>query len=329
MQLNLDIQERQVLLIKQTLLQRQCLPLEDKVRMSLSRIRAWYEHFDGEVYGAFSGGKDSWVLMDLIWSIYPEVPAVFSNTGLEYPQIVQFVKEVSVLYPDRKVIVVRPKRTFRDVVLNEGYPVLSKKVSRQLRILKTKRDDPAWANTFRLYDTGYKQDGTYSQASKLPNKYRYLLDQDWKATELCCDILKKEPLDTYSKESGRKRMMGIMASEGGIRAKRDVCNIFDTRDPSSAPMLFWTDADVWEYIKTRNLPYSSIYDMGEERTGCMFCMFGVHLESGLNRFQRMEKSHPKQHSYCINDLGMGKVLDSIGVKHSANLPEMAITRRAA
>lgn len=307
---------RKHLLQQQILLQRQCLPLEDKVRMTLSRIRDWYEHWDGEVYTAFSAGKDSTVLLDLVWGLYPDVPAVHSHTGLEYPQITSFVKDTQARHPGREVIIVRPKRTFRDVVLNEGYPVLSKKTSRMLRILKTEKDNPAWANTYRLYNTGYKQDGTYSQASKLPEKWRKLLDQDWNATELCCDILKKEPLDSYSKESGRKRMMGIMAAEGGLRAKRDSCNIFDTRDPSSAPMLFWTDADVWEYIRTRNLPYSEIYDMGEERTGCMFCGFGAHLESAPNRFQRMEKSHPKQHSYCINDLGMGKVLDAIGVEYT-------------
>ena len=302
---------------KQTLLQRQCLPLDAKVRMSLERIRAWYEHWDGEVYVAFSGGKDSLVLLDLVWRLYPEVPAVFSNTGLEYPEIVQFVKEIKARNPDREVIIVRPKRTFRDVVLNEGYPVVSKKISRMLRILKNEKGNPAWANTYRLYDTGVKQDGTYSKASKLPEKWRPLLQQDWSATELCCDILKKEPLDIYSKASGRKRYMGIMAAEGGLREKRHQCNIFDTRDPSSAPMLFWAEQDIWDYIHARKLPYSKIYDMGETRTGCMFCMFGVHLEAGQNRFQRMAKSHPKQWDYCINDLGMSKVLEAIGVEYGA------------
>ena len=300
---------------KMALIKKQCLPIEDKVQISLARIRAWYEHWNGQVYVAFSGGKDSQVLLDLVWSLYPNVPAVFSNTGLEYPEIVQFVKEIKANYPEREVIIVRPKRTFRDVVLNEGYPVVSKKTSRMLRIIKNEKDNPKWANTYRLYDTGFKQNGSYSKASKLPMKWRKLLDQNWSATELCCDILKKEPLDTYSKESGRKRYMGIMAAEGGLREKRHQCNIFDTRDPSSAPMLFWTEQDIWGYIRAKQLPYSKIYDMGEIRTGCMFCMFGVHLEKGENRFQRMAKSHPKQLNYCINDLGMGKVLDAIGVKY--------------
>ena len=50
-----------------------------------------------------------------------------------------------------------------------------------------------------------------------------------------------------------------------------------------------------------------------DRTGCMFCMFGCHLEKDPNRFQRMKITHPKQYDFCINKLGVGKVLNYIGV----------------
>jgi hypothetical protein len=56
--------------------------------------------------------------------------------------------------------------------------------------------------------------------------------------------------------------------------------------------------------------------MGYTRTGCMFCMFGAHLEKEPNKFQRMLETHPKQHNYCINKLGCGKVLDYIGVPYT-------------
>lgn len=58
-----------------------------------------------------------------------------------------------------------------------------------------------------------------------------------------------------------------------------------------------------------------LYTTGCDRTGCMFCMFGVHLEKEPNRFQRMKITHPKQYDYCINKLGCGAVLDYIGVKY--------------
>lgn len=37
-----------------------------------------------------------------------------------------------------------------------------------------------------------------------------------------------------------------------------------------------------------------------DRTGCMFCAFGAHLEKGKTRFQRLKETHPKQYNYSLN-----------------------------
>ena len=67
--------------------QMQSLPLELKILKTQLRIREWYEHWDGDVCVSFSGGKDSSVLLHLVRSMYPDVPAVFVDTGLEFPEI--------------------------------------------------------------------------------------------------------------------------------------------------------------------------------------------------------------------------------------------------
>ncbi|MCK9320209.1 phosphoadenosine phosphosulfate reductase family protein, partial [Methanoculleus sp.] len=72
--------------------QLQVLPLAQKIQMTISRIRQWYEYWDGEVYLSFSGGKDSQVLLHILRGLYPDVPAVFVNTGMEFPDIVKHVK---------------------------------------------------------------------------------------------------------------------------------------------------------------------------------------------------------------------------------------------
>lgn len=64
------------------LAQMQSLPLEAKILMAKRRIQEWYDYWDGGVYVSFSGGKDSTVLLHLVRSIYPDVQAVFVNTGL-------------------------------------------------------------------------------------------------------------------------------------------------------------------------------------------------------------------------------------------------------
>lgn len=94
-------------------------------------------------------------------------------------------------------------------------------------------------------------------------------------------------------------------------------------------MSFWTEQDVLAYLKMTGIPYASVYGeiveengrlttTGAKRTGCMFCMFGVHLEKKPNRFQRMALTHPKQYDFCIHKLGCGKVLDFLGVPYAPN-----------
>ena len=103
--------------------QLQALPLDIKIRKTEQRIREWYEHWEGGVYVSFSGGKDSTVLLDIVRRLYPDVPAVFSDTGLEYPEIKEFVKT----FPN--VTIVRPKHSFKEILTKYGYPIISKEVA--------------------------------------------------------------------------------------------------------------------------------------------------------------------------------------------------------
>ena len=289
--------------------QRQSLPLEQKIRLSEMRIRAWHEHWQGMTYVAFSGGKDSTVLLDVVRSMYPNTPAVFSDTGLEYPEIRDFVKTID------NVVWVKPDMKFPQVVAELGYPVATKKVARQVRILRNPTENNVASRN--LYLTGIKRDGTTAMSYKLPKKWLPLIDAPFDSSEQCCDKIKKQPMYTYGKETGRVPYLGTMAVESQFRTGlylRQGCNAFDAQKPVSAPMAFWLEEDIWEYIRTRNLPYSKIYDMGEKRTGCMFCMFGVHMEKGENRFQRMKRSHPKQWAYCMDKLGLREVLNFINVE---------------
>lgn len=109
---------------------RQAMPLKDKVDLSLERIREWYEAFDGQVAVSYSGGKDSAVLLHLARKLYPDLPAVFCNTGLEYPEIIYLVRRTP------NVTVMRPRIPFHHVIRDYGWPVISKMVARGLNVLR-------------------------------------------------------------------------------------------------------------------------------------------------------------------------------------------------
>lgn len=99
------------------------LPLERKIQISQARIIEWYNHYHGNVVVSFSGGKDSTVLLHLVRSIFPNVKAVFSNTGLEYPEIQKHVMSID------NVDIVRPTMRFDEVISTYGYPLIGKEVA--------------------------------------------------------------------------------------------------------------------------------------------------------------------------------------------------------
>ena len=347
------------------LAQMQSLPLQAKIIMTQQRIRQWYEYWDGQVYVSFSGGKDSTVLKHIVDGMYEDVPALFVNTGLEYPEIQRFVKDIKAGKYDcfnSDVEIVRPEMRFDEVIRRYGYPVVSKEVSQT--VFEARRNVETGKYTYRLKKLNGEavdKDGKPSQYN-IP-QWKFLLDSPYNISHKCCDVMKKNPAKQYEKQTGQKPILATMASESRLRYTKWMkfgCNAFEQNRPTSQPLSFWTEQDILHYIKEYNVPYCSVYGeiiptseeeqiegqitafdilgdyegtllttTGCDRTGCIFCMFGCHLEKEPNRFQRLKETHPRQYEYCIgggemvegkwqpskDGLGLGKVLDYINVKY--------------
>lgn len=326
--------------------QLQSLPLRLKIPLTRQRIRDWYEHWDGQVYVSFSGGKDSTVLKHIVDSMYSDVPAVFVNTGLEYPEIQRFVREVKAGKYDcfnADVEILRPEMRFDEVIREYGYPVISKEVSQRIYYAKK------GANWAIQCVNGNNPDGSKSDFKQRIAKWSFLVDAPFGVSHKCCTAMKKKPAKHYERQTGRKPILGTMACESRLRQTQWAkvgCNAFDAGRPRSAPLSFWTEQDVLHYIKEFNVPYCPVYGeikidddpefegqmnwidylgcydpqdrlttTGLSRTGCMFCMFGAHLEKEPNRFQRMKVTPPKQYAYCMDKLGLREVLEYIGVPY--------------
>lgn len=409
------------------LYQMQSLSLKAKIRMTKWRIREWVDMYgeDG-VYVSFSGGKDSTVLLDIARQLYPNIKAVFVDTGLEYPEIRLFVKTVS------NVDWIRPKLTFRQVIEKYGYPFISKEVSECVygakkflrggggtanstvnsRDAESMRRITPGGQTTSIENLGNWESipvrvkilfGAMTKGN-IPNgerskysceRYKFFIDCPYEISSECCKVMKKAPAHSYAKSTGRKPMTAQMATESRLRTQqwlKNGCNGFDMKSPISNPMSFWTEQDVLtyirlygndmvrrraeqsdEYMKYGNRyvsretgatmesaeigrPICSVYgevvtedeehgqmtladvtdlgifDFGRpllkttgcERTGCMFCGYGCHLEKSPGRFERMKITHPKQYEYIMKPwddggLGFKEIIDWINEHGNLNI----------
>lgn len=296
-------------------------PLSVKVLMTKQRIREWIREFgeDG-VYVSFSGGKDSTVLLHIVREDYPNVKAVFCDTGLEFPEIKEFVKTFD------NVDIIRPELVFNEVIRKYGYPMISKEVSRKISDVQR---GVKWVKKY-VDGTARKSDGKKSRYCV--DKYAPIIDMDFKVSAMCCGVMKKEPLKVYQELTKRRPIVATMACESQLRFINWLnvgCNAFESKDPKSKPLSFWTENDVLQYIKQNNIkiakPYGdvvyndndeqySFLDRSEDklkttgmsRTGCIFCGFGCHLEK-QSRWLLLRESHPKLYSYCIGGENMSMV----------------------
>ena len=186
-----------------------------------------------------------------------------------------------------------------------------------------------------VFSNPKEQFGQKSQFNK--EKWLPMVYTPFMISHYCCFKMKKSPMKKYQHERGLYPILGTLAEESRVRKQawiRHGCNAFESSSPTSQPLSFWTEQDVLAYIVKYDLPIASVYgdivsvhdgseypakDMtgnigcnlkctGCDRTGCIFCGFGFHLEKkGETRFQRLARTHPRQYEYSI---GGGQWVDN-------------------
>lgn len=302
------------------LVQMQSLPLKYKIIMTKQRIKAWYDYWDGNVYVSISGGKDSQVLAHIVKEMYPDVPLVFVNTGLEFDSVRLKGMELA----DE---VLRPSMNFVSVITKYGYPIISKEVSQTISACQIRKQSGKPLASYRME----KLNGTLinknigSLSSYNMPKYKYLLDAPFRISHKCCDVMKKKPSKEYEKVHNSKVIIGTMAEESRLRKTKWIksgCNAFEEKRPTSQPLSFWTEQDILHYIKMNNLKIADIYGdivytdddgmlydndlfndymqlttTGAKRTGCVFCMFGITQDT--DRFLRLKADEPQKYDYVM------------------------------
>lgn len=220
------------------------IPLEEKLRLTDAVIETNLRKFRDDCVVSWSGGKDSTLVLWFVREIWPDIKVVFNDTGVEYPETIQFIKEVAASWK-LNLTITKPIKTFWKCAEEYGFPNGSK---------------------------------SNNQENKTPH---------------CCYFLKEKPMkDAIRLYKWKAVFDGVTAVESRIRmfSARDygTCH-FNTKwhIQKVRPILYWTEDEVFDFMKREGIPLNPRYSMGARRVGCMTCTAYKSWES------RMSMENPK------------------------------------
>lgn len=290
--------------------------MTDKVTEACHRIEELWNETDGKCYVSFSGGKDSTVLLALIklcQELYTvgDIPAVFSNTGIELGVTVNFVKWVKENYY-RNVVIIHPSKPFDTVLKEDGKPLLSKVKSNLLD--QYQRNGLTEALNCLLIN-GETRNHAKMRNTRIADIHMHVLHEDFniRPSPKCCEWMKKKPFEEYSKANGMKgSLQGIRTAEGGARRVGTerrlanggrLCTWIKHGQIQKAPIIDWTEDDVNEFIRGNNVPLSDAYTKyGFDRTGCMACPYAKTVAHDLKYLHDYEPNRYKAAMYWLKDV---------------------------
>lgn len=122
--------------------------------------------------------------------------------------------------------------------------------------------------------------------------FQLILYKKWppmRRQRYCCEWLKEKGGD------GRFVILGNRWAESPRRRmKRRLVELCGQRNMRTVnPIIDWSDADVWEFIRQEELEYCGLYDEGFKRLGCVLCPIGGYPEREAERWPKIAKAYVK------------------------------------
>lgn len=313
--------------------------LEQKILYSKKKIEEFIKDMESkghkELVVAFSGGKDSTALLDLVYKVHKEIKSktqlvIGYATEITFKETMEYIRKIEQLYK-LPLEIKAPKMAWKTILTEKGYPVKGKRFSVMInRLIQARTKNYLTYDAFGLHNAAKygprdkKEDVKKSVYYILRKHDLFYLDKDmvdYVISEKCCDLVKGG-----LKKDKRPTFIGTMAEESYLRKTKwlqNGCNVFTGDKFMSKPLSIWTEANVWEYeSQTLIKKYNPMYEY-YSRLGCVSCTFGTHLEEKKkvsktnikveNRFDTLLRIRPDLYKSQVWDTGIYRVLADMNI----------------
>lgn len=227
----------------------------DKVQIAIDRLRA-FQPKDKPYWLAYSGGKDSCVILELAKMAGVNFEAHYSVTSVDPPELVRFVK------------------THKDVSFDIPHDREGKPIS-MWSLLKSRAMPPTRIARYCC---------------------EKLKESSGKGTVTITGVRWAESVNRKNSQGlvnvfGKTKREAIILNDDNDESRRQVEVCFRTRKTLVNPIIDWTDEDVWEFIHKYNVPYYELYDMGWSRLGCIGCPMSGNRQKELDAYPKYKEQY--------------------------------------
>ena len=255
----------------------------DKVQTAIERLRA-FEPKDRPYWLAFSGGKDSCVILELAKMAGVKYEAHYNVTSVDPPELVRFVKKV------------HPEVSFDIPHDKNGKPIsmwslLKERTAPPTRIMRyccEKLKESAGKGTVTITGVRWAE----SANRKTNQGVATIMGQN------ANKIPEVQQANFIQTNRG-----GVVLNDDNDEARRAVEVCFRTRKTLVNPIIDWENEDVWEFLHKYNVPYCELYDKGKSRLGCIGCPMNTSTQK-----QELEEypKYKEQYIRCFNKMAQNR-----------------------
>lgn len=229
---------------------------------------------------AYSGGGDSGVLLDIIYSMGYRPPLIYVDSQMEYNSGLPFVRKQAKLY-GLKLHVAKADITPTECWQRHGYPMLGKMAAR------------IWMQKHPAKQYGFKVD-----------------------VSTCCRKMKIAPGRMMCKKIGCNAMLtGQRGGQDdrlrGLRALKDgaICELKQDRLIQANPLIGWTDTMVKRYTQSHGLAVNPEKARGALTIGCMYCGGGAQFDN--SGFRVLRHTAPEEWRRMLIEYGFAPIILAI------------------